>query len=300
LSGCHILKIPDHGGTVAIIADLHFKSYTWHGSNPLAFHGLEGRFQQEKLDGLIVAGDLSDLSGPSLQDALAYLTRYLPANRIYILPGNHDFYGSYLDDEGALRLLVESQGSNFIQKTELRHRDDRYFCATLWTDFNLSGCKEGGMQVAQRLMRDYEMISKTRSGSEALDPDFVQINRTERITPEDTLTVHIDHKSWLSKRLAAPHFACNGRTFVVTHHGPHISAAGKVDELTAAFHSNLDDIVTKNEIDCWYFGHSHRRLSSDIAGTRIQNVSLGYPGERHGASENDLAQVCFVSAGKNQ
>ena len=81
---------------------------------------------------------------------------------------------------------------------------------------------------------------------------------------------------------------------MVTHHGPHISAAGKVDELTAAFHSNLVDIIAVNEIDTWYFGHSHRRFSSEVAGTRIQNVSLGYPSEIHDTSEDDLAQVCFI------
>lgn len=295
MSNSTIPEIPDHGGTVAIIADLHFKSYLWHGSNPLALHGLEERFQQEKLDGLIVAGDLSDLFGPSLQDALAYLARYLPADRIYVLPGNHDYYGACLDNEGALRSLVESEGSHFVQKTELRHRADRYFCATLWTDFNLSGSKVDSMQVAQRCMHDYGMISKTAPGSDVLDPDLVQMRRTELIRPEDTVAVHLDHKCWLSERLNTPHFADGGRTFVVTHHGPHISAAGKVDGLTPAFHSNLEDIVKMNGIDCWYFGHSHRRLSSDIAGTRIQNVSLGYPGETHDKPEDDLAKVCFVS-----
>ena len=35
------IEIPDHGGAVAVMADLHLKSYFWHRSNPLEFHGLE-------------------------------------------------------------------------------------------------------------------------------------------------------------------------------------------------------------------------------------------------------------------
>ncbi|MBL3596394.1 metallophosphoesterase, partial [Rhodovulum sulfidophilum] len=155
----NIIEIPDNGGAVAVMADLHLKSYFWHGSNPLEFHGLEDRLLQENVDALIVAGDLSDTFGPSLQDALAYLTRYVPADRIYIVPGNHDYYSGRLDDENRLRDLVHASGSWFAQKTELRHRSDRFLCATLWTDFDLLGDREAAKNFAPRFMRDFDMIS---------------------------------------------------------------------------------------------------------------------------------------------
>ncbi|MCE8420254.1 metallophosphoesterase [Rhodovulum sulfidophilum] len=291
-----IIEIPDNGGMVAVIADLHLRSYLRHGSNPLQFHGLQDRPLQENVDALIVAGDLSDSSGPSLQDALAYLTRYVSADRIYVVPGNHDYYAGKLDDENRLRDLVHAGGSWFVQKTELRHRSDRYFCATLWTDFDLLGDREAAKQFARRFMRDFEMISIEAPGHELLDPDEVLPRRIVPITPEDTITLHREHRAWLEERLATPHFAFEGRTFVITHHGPHPSAAGPIDGLTPAFHSDLTEVLERSDIDTWFFGHSHRRLSSTVAGTRIQNISIGYPDEDHGDDEDDLAEVSFIAA----
>ncbi|WP_349295691.1 metallophosphoesterase (plasmid) [Thioclava sp. 'Guangxiensis'] len=295
MPGPSVLEIPDNGGPVAVLADLHLKSYFWLGGNPLKFHGLEDRLFQHDLDALIIAGDLSDTLGPSLQDALAYLARYVPADRICILLGNHDYYRSRLDDDRRLRDMVRDCGSWFAQKTELRHRRDRYFCATLWTDFDLMGDRNAAMQFARRFMRDFDMISIKAPDHEKYDPDAVRPLHLVPITPGDTIRLHGEHRAWLEERLATPHFAGEGRTFVVTHHGPHPSAAGPLDLLTPAFHSDLTDVIEQADIDIWFFGHSHRRLSSTVAGTRIQNVSIGYPDEDHGQNEDDLAEICIVS-----
>lgn len=296
MPGPTVIEIPDNGGTVAAIADLHLRSYFWLGSNPLQFHGLEDRLLQENVDALIVAGDLSDTFGESLQDALAYLTRYVPADRIYIVPGNHDYYSGRLDNENRLRALVHASGSCFAQKTELRHRSDRFLCATLWTDFDLLRDQEAAKNFARRCMHDFDMISIEAPGHVLLDPDQVLRRRIVPVTPEDIIAVHREHRAWLEERLATPHFAGNGRTFVVTHHGPHASAAGPIDGLTPAFHSDLTAVIERSDIDTWFFGHSHRRLSSVVAGTRIQNISIGYPDEDHGDDEDDLAEVCFIAA----
>ncbi|WP_418594918.1 metallophosphoesterase [Ponticoccus sp. (in: a-proteobacteria)] len=278
------------------MADLHLKSFFWQGSNPLKFHGLEDRLLGENVDALIVAGDLSDTFGPSLQDALAYLSRYVPADRIYVVPGNHDYYSGRLDDEYRLRDLVHASGSWFAQKTEFRHRSDRFLCATLWTDFDLLGDQAAAKNFARRFMRDFDMISIEASGHEWLDPNEVLPRRIVPITPEDVIAVHREHRAWLEERLATSHFAGNGRTFVVTHHGPHPSAAGPIDGLTPAFHADLTEVIERSDIETWFFGHSHRRLSSIVSGTRIQNISIGHPDEDHGDDEDDLAEVCFIAA----
>lgn len=136
-----VIEIQDNGGTVSLIADLHLLSYFWLGSNLPQFHGLQDRLSEENVDALVVAGDLSDTFGPSLEDPLAYLGRYVPTDRIYVVPGNRDYYCGRLDDENRLRDWVHASGSRFAQKIEFRHRSDRYLCATLWTDFELLGTR---------------------------------------------------------------------------------------------------------------------------------------------------------------
>lgn len=299
MPGPTVIEIPDNGGAVAVMADLHLKSYFWHGSNPLELHGLEDRLLGENVDALIVAGDLSDTFGPSLQDALAYLSRYVPADRIYVVPGNHDYYSGRLENENRLRALVHASGSWFVQKTELRHRSDRFLCATLWTNFDLLGDQEAAKNFARRFMRDFDMISIEAPGHVSLDSDELLPRRIVPVTPEDITAVHREHRAWLEERLATPHFAGNGRTFVVTHRGPHPSAAGPIDGLTPAFHSDLTEVIERSDIETWFFGHSHRRLSSVVAGTRIQNISIGYPDEDHRDDEDDLAEVCFIAAALN-
>ncbi len=220
----------------------------------------------------------------------------MSADRIYVVPGNHDYYASRLDDENPLRELVHASGSWSAQKTELRHRSDRYLCATLWTDFDLLGDQEAAKQVARRFMRDFDMIFIEAPGHVWLDTDEVLPRRKVPVTPEDIIAVHREHRAWLEERLATPHFACEGSTFVITHHGPHPSAAGPLDRLTPAFHSDLTDVLVQSDVNIWFFGHSHRRLSSIVAGTRIQNISIGYPDEDHGDDEDDLGEVCFIPA----
>lgn len=59
-------------------------------------------------------------------------------------------------------------------------------------------------------------------------------------------------------RLGRPHFAgTEGTTLLVGHHGPsRATAAGGIDSLTSAFHSDLDDLILKTHPDYWLFGQS--------------------------------------------
>ncbi len=136
--------------------------------------------------------------GPPLEKPLAYLTRYVPADRIYIVPGSHNYYAGRLDDENRLRDLVHNSGSWFVQRTELRHRSDCYLCATFWTDFDLLGDWEAAKKFACRLMRDLDMISVEAPGREWLDLNEVLPRRIVPITPEDTIATHREHCAWLT------------------------------------------------------------------------------------------------------
>ncbi|MBV0893492.1 hypothetical protein KTN05_16985, partial [Paracoccus sp. Z118] len=79
-----------------------------------------------------------------------------------------------------------------------------------------------------------------------------------------------------------------GRTFVVTHHGPHREIADPIDSVMPVFASNLDGFIRRHQPDGWLFGHTHRWLEARVGRTLIRNVSLGYPHEVDPQHERSL------------
>lgn len=284
-----VIEIPYRTGRLIVLGDLHHDSYMRYGTDPLAAHGLDQSLCWD-VDALIVAGDLANVPLPNWPLALAFLKRRVPASRIYVLPGNHDFYGHFLDEEDDLRLIAEIAGANFVQMKELQLGATRILVCTLWTDFALTGDQEAAMSTARHRMTDYTAIRKSGPLSN------LSVRRPQiLITPADTLALHREHRAWLEERLAEPHFAGpDGRTVVVTHHGPHPATAGMVDGLTPAFHSDLEEMLLRYAPDIWLFGHSHRRLRAMVGSTDIRNISIGYPNEGRLPEEHPLEELCQI------
>lgn len=281
--------IPYSSGRIAILSDLHIDSYVRASSDLVTAHGLEVLLTGS-LDALIVAGDLTNGPGSRWKKGLDYLATRISPERIYVFPGNHDYYGGSLAEDQVLAEHARSIGAHFVQKGELRHGDTRLFCCTLWTDFDLLGDAETAMGVAGRIMRDYSQIWKEiPAGSRDGVGWPASIGDIE---PSDILAVHRDHRDWLESKLMAPHPAGEaGRTVVVTHHGPHLSVAGPVDSGTPAFHSDMTDLIMQFEPAAWFFGHSHRRLRATVGQTDVRNVSVGYAGEIRRAESECLIEA---------
>jgi predicted MPP superfamily phosphohydrolase len=120
--------------SVLIIAGLHLDH--WHAADRDPFADLPASFWSS-LDALIIAGDLSNnpkVRWPVFLDEIGQL---LPPERVYVIPGNHDYYQHYLDDEETLGDFCERAGTHFRQKMEVIIGGDRFLCCTLWTDFNI-------------------------------------------------------------------------------------------------------------------------------------------------------------------
>lgn len=286
--------IPFENGRIAILSDLHLDSYVRAGQDFVAAHCLEAVLDSS-LDALIIAGDLTNGPASRWVAGLNRLTPHIAPERIFVFPGNHDYYGGSLTDDPLLAENAQSIGAHFVQKEELRHGNTRFLCCTLWTDFDLLEDTATAMDVAGRVMNDYGQIWKDVAAV-PLEPKDELGWRSHRrtIKPADTLAVHHDHHGWLMGRLSTPHPAGDaGRTVVVTHHGPHVSVAGSVDNLTPAFHSDLSDLIEAFEPDAWFFGHSHRRLRATVGQTDVRNVSVGYAREFHRSESEYLVDVCI-------
>lgn len=88
----------DHMGArsmiVLITADLHLDLWACAGRDP--FVGIVPVLRD--LDALIIAGDLANDPQRNWPWALARITRLVSAAQVWVVPGNHDYYGATLDD----------------------------------------------------------------------------------------------------------------------------------------------------------------------------------------------------------
>lgn len=272
---------------IAVIADTHFDNWGRWAVDPLTAEGLDSLISQREPDLLVVAGDLSNAPVRTWPSILTRLGRLIDPAKIVVVPGNHDYFSFRLDGEHLLREMCSRVGARFAQKEEIRINRTRVFCCTLWTDFALTGDVPRAVETASRVMNDYRLI---RTGEPGLP--FTQ-QQTRLITPRDILALHRDHRAWLETALRAPHFAGDeGTTVVITHHGPSPATAGEIDNLTPAFHSNLNDLILETGPDVWFFGHSHRRIRATVGRTDIRCVSIGYI-EEQGTHSRSLKPMTF-------
>ncbi|WP_265499642.1 metallophosphoesterase [Paracoccus beibuensis] len=260
---------------ILITADLHLDLWADAGRDPFA--GILPVLRD--LDALIFAGDLANDPQRNWPRALARLDRLVSPARIWVIPGNHDYYGATLDD-GVLAQITTETGAHLAQKSVLTFGSCRLLCCTLWTHFALLGDPGAAMERAVMAMADYGRIRR-----EDGDP----------VLPEDTAAIHRDHLDWLTHEIAKP---WRGQTIVVTHHAPSAAVAGQMSSLSPAFASDLDGWIDAHRPDSWFFGHTHRPLSTRIRGAPFVNVSLGYPDEvpDGGEAEAMLRGLIFTDA----
>lgn len=242
-----------------ILADWHYDFWQQAGRDPFA--GLEDDIAS--LDLLILAGDISNKPKVRWKHAFAHMSRLLPADRLHVLPGNHDYYQHIFDGDDRLAEIAHAAGVHFSNCSEVRLGDARFLLATLWTDLELPPGRNANEQYIPQLMNDYKLIRVASDGYRSL-------------WPRDVIQRHLEHKRWLGEKLAEPH---EGRTVVVTHHAPHPDVLREYGEADAAYVSDLGEFIAEHQPDEWIHGHAHGSRDVEVGGTPIRNCSLGYPWE---------------------
>ena len=96
---------------ILMTADLHLDLWACAGRNPFA--GILPVLRD--LDALIIAGDLADDPKRNWPGALSRIARLVSPARIWVNPGNHDYYGATLDDNAVARIATEA-GAHLAQK----------------------------------------------------------------------------------------------------------------------------------------------------------------------------------------
>lgn len=242
--------------SVLITADLHLDMWLEAGRNPLDLFGNRG------FEAMIIAGDLTNKPKVRWQRALEIIGQRIDLERVYVVPGNHDYYHHALDDDGRLEQIARAAGANFAQRREIIFGDKRYLCCTLWTDFLTGpGTLESRDMEARERMNDYRYIRVASAGY-------------RKARPADTIARHREHLSWLRSKLAE---GFTGKTTVVTHHAPIVDALPAGRTLSWCYASDLTDLILEYQPAEWLFGHTHHHTEVMVGKTRLKNVSVGYP-----------------------
>lgn len=227
---------------------------------------LETRFPDYRVvepaaaDVLVIAGDIHRNTR-----AIATFADW-PVPVIYV-HGNHEAYHEQYDELIA-NMRAASAGSNvhYLEGDECVLGNVRFLGCCLWTDYRLADADPAdAMREAERLLRDHQVIHAA-SGLFGAD---------------DALQRHRQSRAWLEKKLAEDF---DGRTVVVTHHGPHPNSvhpryAGML--LNAAFISDLTPLMGKAAL--WIHGHVHNSFDYSVTGTRVVANPRGYAANRRTA-----------------
>ncbi len=204
-------------------------------------------------DVLVLAGDIHHGSS-----AIATFADW-PVPVVYV-HGNHEAYHQRYEDT-VEKLRAASAGCNvhFLERDEYVLNGVRFFGCCMWTDYLLQPADRiAAMEEAQKTLNDHRAIH-------AGDGLF---------TAQDALRIHQDSRAWLEKKLEEPF---EGRTVVVTHHGPHPKSVHPRYQgllLNAAFVSDLTPLVAR--ADLWIHGHVHDSFCYEVSGTRVIANPRGY------------------------
>jgi predicted phosphodiesterase len=211
-------------------------------------------------DIVILAGDI--YTGTQ---GMTWARDNFPDSEIIYISGNHEFHHhNYQKLLSQFRKEAEKYQIHFLENDEVVLHGIRFLGCTLWTDYLSSDelNQQEAMDVLNQRFTDHQLI---------------QFNN-ELFTPGHALGLHKNSVSWLREKLFNEAF--EGKTLVITHHGPSKHCFHKkfgVGELAGGFYSDLPDLI--NNADIWIYGHTHSNLDIKIGKTRLVSNQLGNPNE---------------------
>lgn len=121
---------------ITAIADLHLDLWEQDGQDPLK----QLHPDLWTSDIIVLAGDISNHGSKKWRRLIPRVLEHVDPANVYVLPGNHDYYGHHLDREDKLQAACDELGCHFAQQKEVRiDNRARVLMCTLWTNFELGG-----------------------------------------------------------------------------------------------------------------------------------------------------------------
>lgn len=240
----------------------------------------------------ILAGDIV-CPGVRLVDWVRASPVLRRARAVVAVAGNHEHYDRVLQSEAAAMQVaaraLQTPPLHLLDCGEIAIDGVRFLGCTLWTDFQLridtpDGPRSDparGIAAALRGVADYRTIGWHDEPGRTAQGDAP----VRRLTPHDTLRMHLEQRDWLQRRLAEPF---DGPTVVVTHHGPHrrsLAPRFAADWVSTAYLSELPDAFFERPV-LWVHGHTHTSHDYRVGGCRVLCNPRGYQWRGMAVPEN--------------
>jgi predicted phosphodiesterase len=214
-------------------------------------------------DAVVIAGDICQGIGNGVR---FIVEAGLNARPVLYVAGNHEFYDRDRHAELAAGRIEAAAAPNIhlLERDSIAIRGIEFLGCTLWTDYLYAGAAEQAramLWAAQRL-NDHRLITSDM----------------RRWSPQDCLDEHRVSRAWLAKRLRR---RSTHPKVVVTHHAPSrrsVQPRYRDDLLTAAFASDLDDLLGRAAL--WVHGHIHGPSDYVLDGCPVIANPRGYVGLR--------------------
>jgi len=207
-------------------------------------------------DVLVLAGDIA--THENLEDFVAVAAEASVRVRrgVVIVLGNHDCYGTTIDNAAKQAKRAVAKLSNVF----VLHRDTvtlggvRFLGCTLWSR------------------------PSPKVGSDFADFRAILTEDGAFATADDLAIAHATDLHWLRRSLANCHESC----VVVTHHPPSLACLPskcRRSSLASAFASEcgiLGNARLTRKVRTWVIGHSHQSIDTTMFGVRMIGNPLGY------------------------
>ena len=254
LAGSHRERI-ERSMKIQVLSDLHLE----HGGFVPEHH--------PAADVIVLAGDLAPYT-EGLVDQLA--DHWSSAPHILYVLGNHEFYGTEIDETRALLTQECAEaGIHLLDPGMVRIDGTRFIGATLWTDLLLEG-KADEIGAHMRVSRE---ISDFRGAIQHQGRDFSTGESVER---------HRADRAFIERELMEAERA-GDRAVVITHHAPSprsIRDWYEGDPFNCGFASDLDRVIERYQPKLWIHGHMHDPVDELLGRTRLVANPAGYGYEK--------------------
>lgn len=230
-------------------SDLHLEfpqNTGWIKNNPLMSSG----------EILIIAGDVAYLGKKFAENP--FWDRVADEfEQVYVIPGNHEFYGGY-DSRMCLKQNYREEireNVTLLNNTVVEHPECRLIFTSLWSLI------EKEPEVIRESINDFRLIRYNQ------DKLTIQMFNEFHRKSMDFLLPELQKKS-------------AKKTIVVTHHLPSpqcIEEKYVGSPLTEAFCVDLTKEIETGFADYWIYGHSHGNIQAfNIGNTQLLTNQLGY------------------------